>query len=760
MASQMTIDEFARVMSTSVRNVRAYLERGLLPAPQLAGRTGYYDETHVERMAAIQRLQREGFSLAAIGSLLEAWSAGGSLDQLVGGGDLMRATATTALDVSALFPATKFRRPVARREHIRRQRCLRRLSPSGDRHVLLTAPGGSGKSTLAQQHLAVGTGPATWLSLEAADDEAGRFWSAVLIALRAVLPELGDALLTELVSGRNVDAVLDGIAEQIGALGGGVSLVIDDLHDVHSPTIQRQLGWFLDHVPAQDCRLILCSRTRPQIAIDRLVISGKLLHLHTEDLGFDPDEAAELLHGRLGVNVTGDEVREIVAATDGWPAGVYLAGLTMRGGSSAESVLATLHSPGRQLHDYFGQEVIAVLDSAHVDFLQDISILDRFNAELCDEVRARDDSGDILDQLRDNMFVIGLDGVGYWARLHQTFAAVLQARTPAADPGSAIRHRRAAAWHERHGGTGEAIHHFVEAGAFSEAARLIGDSYPKFLNVSSQGLAVDRWLRMLPDSLVAGSTTLGLASAGVAGLRGDRAEMERALLRAEALAGTDTPPTIASTVQFMRGCFHFGDVVEGLRWARSAYRTCPPDDPWFAMEGALVALLCSWVDGPTDEVLQVAQDVRARPGTSHQPIALAGVWALTGYVLAARGHPGAVAATKEAAEIRSHYGIERVPQAANTWSSTARARRLLGDVDAAAADALAGYEAVGELAQALDATGSVVPLLIELVHARRLQGRLGEARRYARDARDRLGTRDPSAGGRLPAMLADACEGL
>lgn len=80
----MTIDELARRAGSTSRNVRAYQERGLLSPPRKVGRTGYYDDAHLERMQTIARLLGEGFSLAAIGSLLEAWDQGGSLADVLG----------------------------------------------------------------------------------------------------------------------------------------------------------------------------------------------------------------------------------------------------------------------------------------------------------------------------------------------------------------------------------------------------------------------------------------------------------------------------------------------------------------------------------------------------------------------------------------------------------------------------------------------------------------------------------------------------
>ena len=64
--SELTVDQLAREVGMTVRNVRAYAARGLLPPPRLVGRTGYYGPEHVRRLTQVRRLQDEGLNLAAI----------------------------------------------------------------------------------------------------------------------------------------------------------------------------------------------------------------------------------------------------------------------------------------------------------------------------------------------------------------------------------------------------------------------------------------------------------------------------------------------------------------------------------------------------------------------------------------------------------------------------------------------------------------------------------------------------------------------
>jgi DNA-binding transcriptional MerR regulator len=80
--SALTIDELAQRVGMTVRNVRAHQSRGLLPPPEVRGRTGYYDEDHVARLELIKDMQADGFNLRAIRHALDALPAGAGPEAL------------------------------------------------------------------------------------------------------------------------------------------------------------------------------------------------------------------------------------------------------------------------------------------------------------------------------------------------------------------------------------------------------------------------------------------------------------------------------------------------------------------------------------------------------------------------------------------------------------------------------------------------------------------------------------------------------
>jgi DNA-binding transcriptional MerR regulator len=87
---ELTIDQLARRSGITVRNIRFYTARGLLPPPRLRGRTGLYGPDHLARLELISELSALGFTLAAIESHLERLPASAGADELA----LLRALLT------------------------------------------------------------------------------------------------------------------------------------------------------------------------------------------------------------------------------------------------------------------------------------------------------------------------------------------------------------------------------------------------------------------------------------------------------------------------------------------------------------------------------------------------------------------------------------------------------------------------------------------------------------------------------------------
>lgn len=108
------IDDLAREAGTTVRNVRSYQEQGLLPPPRKEGRVAKYGAVHLARLRLIGKLLNRGFTLKAIGDLIERWLSGNSLDDLLGLEEALVAPWATAEDEAGaeVDPESLFGGPV------------------------------------------------------------------------------------------------------------------------------------------------------------------------------------------------------------------------------------------------------------------------------------------------------------------------------------------------------------------------------------------------------------------------------------------------------------------------------------------------------------------------------------------------------------------------------------------------------------------------------------------------------------------------
>jgi DNA-binding transcriptional MerR regulator len=81
---EFTVEQLAAHVDLPTSTVRMYQTKGLLHAPDRIGRTARYDDTHLQRLVLIQRLQHRGFSLSAIAELISARAAGATVAEVLG----------------------------------------------------------------------------------------------------------------------------------------------------------------------------------------------------------------------------------------------------------------------------------------------------------------------------------------------------------------------------------------------------------------------------------------------------------------------------------------------------------------------------------------------------------------------------------------------------------------------------------------------------------------------------------------------------
>jgi LuxR family transcriptional regulator, maltose regulon positive regulatory protein len=373
-----------------------------------------------------------------------------------------------------------------------------------------------------------------WLSLDGGDSDPTRFWRYVAAALDELRPGVGqrvDALFQDSLP--PLEAVLAVLVNELAEGPEEVVLVLDDYHLVEAASVHESLAGLLERLPAQ-LRLVLASRADPPLPLARLRAGGQLTELREADLRFTHEEAAALLRAAAGPELPEAAVAALGDRTEGWAAGLQLAGLSLRGQADVSAFVEGFSGSHRFVLDYLCEEVLDRQPPELRGFLVETSVLARLSGPLCDAVTGRDDSQRLLEQAeRANLFLVPLDEVRGWWRYHQLFADLLRVRLARERPERVEQlHRAAAAWHHAQGLADEAIGHALAAGDATWAARLIERQADACI-LRWEGVTLQRWLAALPTELVRSRPRLALAKARLALISGQLEAIQGPLEAAE-----------------------------------------------------------------------------------------------------------------------------------------------------------------------------------------------------------------------------------
>jgi LuxR family transcriptional regulator, maltose regulon positive regulatory protein len=310
--------------------------------------------------------------------------------------------------------------------------------------------------------------------------------------------------------------------------------------------------------------------------------------VRADELGFTSDEAEALLNGRLQLGLAREDIDDLVVRIEGWPAGLYLAALSLRGVEDRHEFIRRFGGRSRNVVDFLVDEVLSSHDPATQTVMLRSSILKRLCGPLCDAVLEREDTGGLLSELsRTNLFLVPLDDQGEWYRFHHLFAQLLRVELEHREAGvAATLHRRAHVWHRDHGTVDEAIEHALEAGAFAEAGAEIEAAWTRYAHVARYATVL-AWLERFPVEIMRDCQRLLLVHAWVLSLSARRDDAAKAIARVEELGHLDAGPlpdgfsSLESSVAALRGIFPWGDVGTALGHARRAAELEDSRSPWW-----------------------------------------------------------------------------------------------------------------------------------------------------------------------------------
>lgn len=474
---------------------------------------------------------------------------------------------------------------------VERERLLDRLRGADTAAIVLHAPAGYGKSVLLAQWARRDPRPFASVTLTDAHDDPAMFVASVAAALAPIEP-LPGALAEAIRSARpNPDLVARRLQEAVSMRAVDAVLVLDEIEHLRGEPSLRMLGALLAGAGACT-QVAMATRAPPSIHLARLRAGHRLTVLDRHDLVMTAGEATDLL-AELGLAAGAGEVETIVAKTEGWPAALYLAGLTRRPGSEDGLPETGFGGEERNLVDYMRDEFLAAAPDRDVEFLTRLAFLDRLGGELCDFVLATSGSGARLAELaRRNMLLVPLDRRDEWFRMHSLLADMLRAelRRRPADEVAALQ-RRASEWWEAAGDPHRAIGFAVGAAEPARAGRLVWEAVPVF-NTTGRQATVRRWIERIGVQRAALDPHLSLTLAhgcladGEGGGAEYWAEIARPLVDTTAEVGTDLRGGLA-LIDAALARDGVGEMAVAARLARSSLER---ESAWTAIADLLVGV--------------------------------------------------------------------------------------------------------------------------------------------------------------------------
>jgi LuxR family maltose regulon positive regulatory protein len=436
---------------------------------------------------------------------------------------------------------TKLFIPPLRVDRISRQRLFELLDGGSQRPLtLVSAPAGFGKTTLLASWAAQTRLPIAWFSIDDGDNDPARFVAYLIAALDSILSadlsETFQAFTQSLQP--SIQPVLVQLINYLADQREPFVLILDDYQFIHSQAVHGALSFLLEKIPV--CmHLVIATRSDPPISLALLRGRDQLVEIRMGDLRFSIEESAGFLNQGMALGLADEDVSALEARTEGWIAGLQMAALAIRTLASpltkearamdrAQGVsqfIQDFSGSNRYILDYLGEEVLSRCPEELRTFLLQTSILERFSGSLCDAVTGRSNSQKILEELeKTNLFVVPLDSERYWYRYHHLFAELLLykmedalSRRSEAErddlPYLEELHGRAAGWYEKNQFFSEAIHHYIVAKNYDQAAVLIESQTYAMILTKGQAYTVREWLAGLPEDLFRSRPRLFVAKA-------------------------------------------------------------------------------------------------------------------------------------------------------------------------------------------------------------------------------------------------------
>jgi LuxR family maltose regulon positive regulatory protein len=387
-----------------------------------------------------------------------------------------------------------------------------------------------------------------WMEVGAGDDDPVRFSQRLLSGLAAVNPDLTDLSdLTSLHGGGLGAPLLEALEAQMAELPE-VVIILDDLHHLSNSVLISDLGQLANLLPP-NIHLVLSTRTDLPIAWSRHRVSDHLTEIRQSDLALDETDSAVMLERITGRTLGIDRVSSLVSRTEGWAAGLQLAGMTLRLYDDSDEFITQFSGDDRLIADYLSEEVLQSQPHDRREFLLRVSVLDTMCADLVSLLTDESNPQIVLEELeRDSMFLIPLDTRREWFRFHHLFRDMLRFKLRAERP-DAEAHllNRAASWHLERGEVSSGIEYLLRARNWNDTLQVIMARGSEVFEKGEMATVI-RWITEVPEWARADRSDVSLLLGMLMGLEGLAAGSEDILGRVASSASSSVGERVCALV--------------------------------------------------------------------------------------------------------------------------------------------------------------------------------------------------------------------
>lgn len=392
--------------------------------------------------------------------------------------------------------------PPEYKEHIEPQSFKNQLAQV-QRHKLtvIQAAPGYGKTVYLASIFHKVKKTAVWVSIRESDNNPVNFIFKLIEAIKLADDSLNTAFINQVgsIPSPSLYPLVNSLVGELNKSHIGFILFndIDVLVDPFSVEIVNQL--LSATQPSINFAFTCCAQ--PEISMADLSMQGKVKRIEQETLRFTAIDTKALFHAK-GVNGLEEGLLQRLAdMTEGWPSAIQFASSVVKNREDLLELIEDISSGDLTIESYFTERVYRNQPKEIQDFMLAVSLIDRFNASLCNEITANEKACSMLNGLvESNIFIAAIDRSRHWFRFHQLFQKFLKKKcmyslTSEKQNEIAVR---AAHWFYRHGFFSDAIELLIRAAEIDLASEWVIDSFIEVAKRQGKHETYLEWIERLP----------------------------------------------------------------------------------------------------------------------------------------------------------------------------------------------------------------------------------------------------------------------